>query len=196
MSPTGRDQQHSEEDQGGNEISPKPADRLSAEAPSQTLWITPEEGPEEDENATHDIGNHFRLPSKERMIINAFPTTTPKIAHAKAVCQPTELDVGANPSGSELTSWCASRRMGSGRLWPSGCTGRAWARPPRTVLQEFAGIKSGDVILPARGRDREPDKRIRLRCVTTPDAAQKVLLNRLGLTLPQRLRRIDEIAQM
>ena len=67
---------------------------------------------------------------------------------------------------------------------------------PRTVLQEFAGIKSGDVVLPARGRDGQPDKRIRLRCVTTPDAAQKVLLNRLGLTLPQRLRRIDEIAQM
>jgi len=67
---------------------------------------------------------------------------------------------------------------------------------PRTVLQEFAGIKSGDVVLPARGRDGQPDKRIRLRCVTTPDAAQKVLLNRLGLNLPQRLRRLDEIAQM
>ena len=67
---------------------------------------------------------------------------------------------------------------------------------PRTVLQEFAAIKSGDVVLPARSRDRQPDKRIRLRCVTTPDAAQKVLLNRLGLPLPQRLRRIDEIAQM
>jgi len=67
---------------------------------------------------------------------------------------------------------------------------------PRTVLQEFAAIKSGDVVLPARGRDGQPDKRIRLRCVTTPDAAQKVLLNRLGLPLPQRLRRIDEIAQM
>ncbi len=35
----------------------------------------------------------------------------------------------------------------------------------------------------------------RLRCVTTPDGAQKELLDRLGLTLPQRLRRIDEVAQ-
>ena len=67
---------------------------------------------------------------------------------------------------------------------------------PRTVLLEFAAIKSGDVVLPARGRDGQPDKRIRLRCVTTPDTAQKVLLNRLGLTPPQRLRRLDEIAQM
>ena len=29
---------------------------------------------------------------------------------------------------------------------------------PRTVLQEFAAIKSGDVVLPARGRDGQPDK--------------------------------------
>jgi hypothetical protein len=28
------------------------------------------------------------------------------------------------------------------------------------------------------------------------DQAQKVLLNRLGLNLPQRLRRIDEVTQM
>lgn len=67
---------------------------------------------------------------------------------------------------------------------------------PRTVLQELARIKSGDVVLPARGRSGQGDKRIRLRCVTTPDAAQNVLLNRLGLTLPQRLRRIDEMVQM
>jgi transposase len=67
---------------------------------------------------------------------------------------------------------------------------------PRTVLQEFAKIKSGDVVLPACGRNAKVSKTIRLRCVTTPDEAQKVLLNRLGLTLPQRLRRIDEVMQM
>jgi hypothetical protein len=37
---------------------------------------------------------------------------------------------------------------------------------------------------------------IRLRCVTEPDEAQKVPLHLLGITLPQRLRRIDEIVQM
>jgi transposase len=66
---------------------------------------------------------------------------------------------------------------------------------PRTLMEEFAKIKSGDVVLKAQRTDgRSAD--IRLRCVTTPDAAQKVLLNRLGLTLPQRLRRIDEVLQM
>jgi transposase len=53
---------------------------------------------------------------------------------------------------------------------------------PRTLLEEFA-----------KGRTA---KTVRLRCVTVPDRAQKVLLNRLGLNLPQRLRRIDEVAQM
>ena len=90
-----------------------------------------------------------------------------------------------------------------GELRPSERNGWAqWMRraglgdASRTVLQELARIKSGDVVLLARGRCGQPDKRIRLRCVTTPDPAQKVLLNRLGLTLPQRLRRIDEVVQM
>ena len=67
---------------------------------------------------------------------------------------------------------------------------------PRTLLEEFGKIKSGDVVLPARGRNPQGSKMIRLRCVTTPDEAQKVLLNRLGMRLPQRLRRIDEVVQM
>ena len=67
---------------------------------------------------------------------------------------------------------------------------------PRTLLDELAKIKSGDVVLPARTRDGRPDRNIRLRCVTTPDAAQKVLLNRLGITLPSRLRRLDEAVQL
>ena len=66
---------------------------------------------------------------------------------------------------------------------------------PRTLLKEFAKIKSGDVVLPARMADGS-QRTIRLRCVTAPDEAQKVLLNRLGLTLPLRLRRIDEVTQM
>jgi len=67
---------------------------------------------------------------------------------------------------------------------------------PRTLVEEFAKIKSGDVVLPTRTPNGRPDKTVRLRCVTSPDEAQKVLLNRLGLTLPLRLRRIDEVAQM
>ncbi len=66
---------------------------------------------------------------------------------------------------------------------------------PRTLVEEFAKIKSGDVLLKAR-RASGWENPIRLRCVTAPDKAQKVLLHRLGLTLPQRLRTLEEVAQM
>jgi transposase len=66
---------------------------------------------------------------------------------------------------------------------------------PRTVVDELAKIKSGDVVLPAQKASGQAHL-IRLRCVTEPDAAQKVLLSRLGLRLPRRLRRLDEIGQM
>jgi transposase len=53
---------------------------------------------------------------------------------------------------------------------------------PRTVIEEFDRIKTNDVILPtSTGRE------IRIRCVTTPDESQRILLGRLGLTLPIRL---------
>lgn len=53
---------------------------------------------------------------------------------------------------------------------------------PRTVIEEFQRIKSTDVVLPTTaGRD------VRLRCVTTPDEAQRILLDRLGVKLPTRL---------
>lgn len=67
---------------------------------------------------------------------------------------------------------------------------------PRTLIEELAKIKSGDVVLPTQRKSGAPSKTVRLRCVTSPDEAQKVLLHRLGLTLPQRLRRLDEPPKM
>jgi hypothetical protein len=67
---------------------------------------------------------------------------------------------------------------------------------PRTVIEAFSQIKSGDVTLRARRPSGGPEHRATLRCVTEPDAAQAVLLRRLGLSLPRRLRRLDDLAQM
>jgi transposase len=67
---------------------------------------------------------------------------------------------------------------------------------PRTLIEELAKIKSGDVVLPTQDVRGRPGRAIHLRCVTTPDAAQKVLLHRLGVTLPTRLRRLDETTEM
>jgi transposase len=55
---------------------------------------------------------------------------------------------------------------------------------PRTILTELSRIHSADVVLPlADGSRRE----LRLRCVVRPEREQQILLQRLGLTLPQRL---------
>jgi hypothetical protein len=62
-------------------------------------------------------------------------------------------------------------------------------------VEEFARIKSGDVVLATHTADGRPGKTVRLRCVTAPDEGQKVLLSRVGLTLPQRLRRVAEVAK-
>jgi transposase len=56
---------------------------------------------------------------------------------------------------------------------------------PRTILGELSRIHSADIVLPlADGSKRE----LRLRCVVRPDREQQLLLQRLGLTLPERLR--------
>lgn len=56
---------------------------------------------------------------------------------------------------------------------------------PRTLLQELAAITSTDVVLPTAA---PPSRELRLRCVVRPDRAQAILLERLGLRLPERLR--------
>ena len=60
------------------------------------------------------------------------------------------------------------------------------ARPrPRTILDKLGRIQSSDVVLPlADGLERE----LRVRCVVRPDRARALLLDRLGLELPERLR--------
>jgi transposase len=54
---------------------------------------------------------------------------------------------------------------------------------PTTLLEEFARIQSTDVVAPTTD-----GRTLRLRCVVRPDKAQTILLQHLGLKLPQRLR--------
>jgi transposase len=56
---------------------------------------------------------------------------------------------------------------------------------PRTILEEIGRIQSTDVVLPLA---EKPDRELRIRCVVRPDNAQALLLDRLGLRLPERLR--------
>jgi transposase len=52
-----------------------------------------------------------------------------------------------------------------------------------TLLEELARIQSTDIVAPTTD-----GRTIRLRCVVRPDPAQAILLGRLGLDLPQRLK--------
>ena len=57
-------------------------------------------------------------------------------------------------------------------------------RGVKTIMEEFARLKSNDVILKtSAGRE------IKLCCITQPDPALRILLDRMGLTIPERLGR-------
>jgi transposase len=56
---------------------------------------------------------------------------------------------------------------------------------PRFVLDELREIQSMDVALPLADN---PAQEVKVRCVVRPEAAQAMLLERLGLRLPLRLR--------
>src|SRR2546426_6278238 len=56
---------------------------------------------------------------------------------------------------------------------------------PRTILEELRSIQSTDVVLPLAA---DPNRKLRIRCVVRPEKPQAILLDRLGLRLPERLR--------
>jgi len=57
-------------------------------------------------------------------------------------------------------------------------------RGVRTVLEEFARLKANDVLLRTSA-----GRHVTLCCITQPHPAQRALIDRLGLTIPQRLGR-------
>ena len=64
---------------------------------------------------------------------------------------------------------------------------------PRTILDEIGRIQSTDVVLPLAD---DLSREIRIRCVIRPERDQAMLLDRLGLRLPERLRSPTRIGTM
>jgi hypothetical protein len=56
---------------------------------------------------------------------------------------------------------------------------------PRTIFTELSRIHSADIVLPLANSS---GRALRIRCVVRPETEQAILLDRLGLTLPERLR--------
>ena len=74
--------------------------------------------------------------------------------------------------------------MSYGKPCSSGSPRAGLGNSPRTILTEFSRIHAADIVLPLADGQRE----LRIRCVVRPEPAQALLLQRLGLTLPERLR--------
>ncbi len=62
---------------------------------------------------------------------------------------------------------------------------------PRTIVEELARIQTVDVVLPL-----ENGRNMRLRCVVKPERETQVLLDRLGLRLPKRLKAPGDYPEM
>ena len=75
-----------------------------------------------------------------------------------------------------LEGWCRQAGLGSSTT---------------TVLEEMARIQSTDVVLPT-----QDGRQVRLRCVVRPDQAQSILLDRMGLQLPHRIRLPHSLANL
>ena len=56
---------------------------------------------------------------------------------------------------------------------------------PRTILTELSRIHAADVVLPLADTS---SRELRIRCVVRPEREQQILLQHLGLELPQRLK--------
>ena len=61
---------------------------------------------------------------------------------------------------------------------------------PRTIMEELGNIHSGDIMLPTTTGER-----IRLRSIVTPEKAQKLILQRLGIDVPRRMRIPDFVSK-
>jgi hypothetical protein len=112
------------------------------------------------------------------------------------------------PLGTEARVDRAPRLAGVGRtqrrhLHLASRTGRPPTRAgqqraglgnsPRAILEEIGRIQSTDVVLPLAD---DPQRDLRIRCVVRPDRAQALLLDRLGLRLPERLRIPPRFSEM
>ena len=61
---------------------------------------------------------------------------------------------------------------------------------PRTILDEMEQIQSGDIVLPTMSGEK-----IKLRTIVTPEKSQKFILQRLGISLPKRMRITDLLSK-
>jgi len=111
-----------------------------------------------------------------------------QLTHAEAAFRVQKSDLQLRPIWHQLEARVQAHILFSFLAYALWKTLEQWmaraglGHAPRTLLEELARIKVVDVLLPT-----STGRTLRLQCVTQPDASQRTLLARLGLTLPRRL---------
>ncbi len=106
----------------------------------------------------------FRVEKSELSIRPIWHWTTRRVQAHVLVC------FLAHVLWKTLEQWQAAAQLGNS---------------PRTLLDELGSLQSVDVVLPTTD---VPARDLRVRCIVRPDPPQRLLLDRLGLRLPERLR--------
>lgn len=76
------------------------------------------------------------------------------------------------------------------RTFEQGLMAKGLGRSTRQVLQELRGLKSMDVILPTTEGDE-----LKLRIISEPEPFLKILLDRLNLKYPKRLKMLSNVVE-
>jgi transposase len=176
--------------------------RIQLEAAPETpagLRLVWSPQPEWDEWARHSEGNYVLRTNVTDWTPESLWQTYVQLTEAEAAFRIQKSELGLRPIWHQKAERVQAHILVCFLGYVLWKTLEQWQKraglghSPRTILEELGRIQSSDVVLPlADGSGRE----LRIRCVVRPDRAQALLLERLGLRLPERLRippRIDKM---
>jgi transposase len=147
--------------------------------------------PEWDEWARHTEGCYLLRTNVTDWTPESLWQTYVQLSEAEAAFRIHKTDLALRPIWHQRTDRVQAHIFVCFLAYVLWKTLEQWSRrarlgtSPRTILEELRRIQSTDVVLPLAD---DAAREIRIRCVVRPDRSQAVLLERLGLTLPERLR--------
>jgi transposase len=168
-------------------------------ARASTLRLVWSARPEWDEWARHSEGTYILRTNVSDWTPEELWRTYVQLTEAEAAFRIQKSDLSIRPIWHQKAERVKAHILVCFLAYVLWKTLEQWQRraglgsSPRTILAEIGRIQSTDVVLPLAD---EPGRELRLRCVVRPDQAQAMLLDRLGLRLPERLRVPPHVDEM